>query len=136
MSIPALAQDHGYWRAQSKTASSITGDIAISEEKLTLGFSTFTIAQIRTLQPAEIISVFNTDAAQAGGNLYRVNIPASRTFLHKNTLCGAEDTQWMATYAAGKTLQVAFLSGSKIPDLSAEAQINTPTLCGTYTYSR
>jgi hypothetical protein len=134
--LPALAQDGGYWRATSKTASSITGDVSISEEKLTINFVTYTIAQIRQLQAAEINSVFNAEADAPGGNLYRLNIAASKRMLHKNTLCGAEDTQWMATYTVGKTLQVAFFSGSKMPTLTPDALANTTNLCGTFTYSR
>jgi hypothetical protein len=134
--LPALAQDGGYWKATSKTASAITGDISLSDEKLAINFSMFTIAQIRTLQPTEINSIFNADANTPGGNLYRLNIPANKVFFHKNTLCGAESTQWMATYVTGKTMQVAFFSGSVMPKLDAESRINATDLCGTFTYSR
>jgi hypothetical protein len=137
LAIPALAQDGGYWRATSKTASSITGDLALSEDKLTVNFSNFTIAEIRSLQPDEILSAFNFEATdRVAGNLYRLNIPARKMFLHKNTLCGAEDTTYMATAVSGKTMQVAFFSGGKMPTLTGEALATSTTLCGTYTYSR
>ena len=135
--LPAVAQDTGYWHAISTTARSITGDIGISEDKLTINFFSFTIADIRALKPEEILAAFNTESPTSGtGNLYRLNIPAKKTLLHKNTLCGAEDTQWMATFRSGKTLQLAFFSGSKMPELKAEALLNTTALCGTFTYSR
>jgi hypothetical protein len=134
--LPALAQDSGYWKATSNTAMAITGDISISEEKLVIDYYTVTIASIRKLQAAEINSAFNAEANAPGGNLYRLNIPASKRMLHKNTLCGAEDTQWMATYTVGKTMQVAFFSGSKMPVFTPEALANTTDLCGTFTYSR
>ncbi len=135
--LPAVAQDTGYWHAISTTARSITGDIGISEDKLTINFFSFTIADIRALKPEEILAAFNTETPTAGaGNLYRLNISAKKTLLHKNTLCGAEDTQWMATFRSGKTLQLAFFSGSKMPELKAESLLNTTTLCGTFTYSR
>ncbi len=130
----ASGQDTGSWRAESNTARSITGDIALTDEKLIINFASFTLAQIRQLQAAEINSVFNAEADAPGGNLYRLNIPASRHFLHRNSLCGAEDTQWMATYRSGKTLQVAFFSGPKMPVFTPDAIANTTSLCGTFTY--
>jgi hypothetical protein len=134
--LPALAQDGGYWKAASKNASAITGDISVSEDKLGINYYVFTIAQIRTLQATEINSVFNAEASGPAGNLYRLNIPAKKMFMRKNTLCGAEDTQWMATYVAGKTLQVAFFSGPKMPVFTPDALAGTTDLCGTFTYSR
>ncbi len=132
--LAAQAQDAGTWRADSSTARSVTGDIFISEEKLMINFATFTVAPIRHLKPEEINSVFNAEATEPGGNLYRLNIPADKKFLHKNTLCGAEPVTFMATYAVGKNLQLAFFSGAAIPKMDPEAMANTTSLCGTYTY--
>lgn len=134
--LPAMAQDDGYWKATSKTARSITGDIVLRGERLTMNFNGFTIAQIRTLEPAEINGVFNAAATEPGGNLYRLNIPAEKSLLHKNTLCGTEPTQYMATYRVGKDLQLAFFSGSAVPAMTAEALNTSSTLCGTYMYSK
>ena len=135
-SVPAMAQDNGYWKAESKTARTVTGDIALKDEKLTINFTGYTIAQIRTLEPAEITSVFNVDGAPAGtGNLYRLNIPADKPLLHRNTLCGSEPTQYMATYRSGNDLQVAFFSGAAVPAMTAEALADSTSLCGTYMYS-
>jgi hypothetical protein len=127
-------QDRGYWRAASKTAASITGDLALSEYKVSLNFSSFTIAEIRDLSPAEVSAVFAESDASQAGKLYRVSIPGDKMFLHHNTLCGGDETQWMATSAAGKMLQVAFLSGGPMPTLTGEAMANATNLCGTYTY--
>jgi hypothetical protein len=132
---PLHAQDNGYWKAVSKTARSITGDISIKNEKLTIYFSVFIIAEIRSLEAAEAMSVFNADEG-GSGNLYRLNIPADRQFLHRNTLCGAEPTEWMATYRTGKDMQIAFFSGSKMPVFTPDAISSSTNLCGTYTYSR
>ena len=44
---PSAAQDKGYWRAASNNASAITGDLSISEAKLSINFTSFTIAHIR-----------------------------------------------------------------------------------------
>jgi hypothetical protein len=133
----SAAQDQGYWRAASTNANAITGDIAISNNRVTLDFFNFPLAPIRTLSSAEVAAAFDADV-NAGGNgqLYRLNVPPDKRFLHKNTLCGTEGTQWMATYVSGRTLQVAFFSGSDMPVLTVDALANTTNLCGTFTYAR
>jgi hypothetical protein len=70
------------------------------------------------------------------GHLYKVSIPGSKKFMHKNTLCGGEDTQWMAAYAEGRTLHLALFSGQKMPVFTLDAISNSSTLCGTFTYTR
>jgi hypothetical protein len=133
--IPVTAQENGPWRASSSTAQSITGDVAFSADRIAINFSSFTIAQIRGLKPEEASAVFEGDPGGSGG-LYRVSIPGAKRFLHKNTLCGNEDVQWLATYVAGHFLHVAFFSGSKMPVLTPEAISNSTDLCGTFTYAR
>ena len=133
----AGAQEKGYWRAASSTAGSITGDVAISAERIAINFSSFPIAQIRILQPAELSALFAAENGSTGsGNLYRLSVPAEKRFLHKNTLCGSDETQWLATYVAGNTLHLAFFSGPKMPVLTPEAIANTIDLCGTFLYVR
>lgn len=131
------AQDKGYWRAASNTAVSITGDISLSDTKVTLNFTNFSIAQIRTLNAAEVAAAFDSDA-NAGGNgaLYRLMVPADKRFLHKNTLCGTADTQWMATYVTGRNLKVAFFSGDNAPILTFDALSNSTDLCSIFVYAR
>jgi hypothetical protein len=136
-SITSLAQDAGYWRATSTTAKHITGDVALSDEKISINFSTYWIAQIRALNPAELSAAFSADAnAPGSGNLYRLSIPSDKKMLHKNTLCGGEDTQWLATYSTGRTLQLAFFSTSQMPVLTADALANNSNLCGVFGYTR
>ena len=136
-SATGLAQENGSWRAASKTARSITGDLFFSSVKLSINFASFPLAQIRELTPAELVGAFNADSSARGsGNLYRVSIPATKLFLHRNALCGSEETQWVVTYVAGHTLQMALFSGAQIPVLTAEALGNSTDLCGTYTYVR
>jgi hypothetical protein len=108
----APAQEAGPWRASSTTAKSITGDIFFSPLKITINFTT------------------------GGGNIFRVDIPADKRFLHKNTLCGSSDTQWIVTYAQGHDLQVAFFSGATPPVLTFDALNNAPSLCGVFSYIR
>ena len=133
----AQKQDHGYWQAASSNAASITGDITISDAKLTINFKGFPIAFIRDLKPAEVSAIFDADSNTANpGTLYRLKIPAEQRFVRKNTLCGELDTQWMAAYVAGKTLNVAFFSGEEAPVFTFDAITHSPNICGTFTYVR
>jgi hypothetical protein len=133
----AQQQDRGNWQAASNTAASITGDIAISSTKLSIDFKGFVLAPIRSLKPAEVGAVFDADVNTAGpGTLYRLNIPAEQRFLHKNTLCGTDSTQWMATYVTGKTMSVALFSGEAEPVFAFDAIAHSQNVCGTYMYVR
>jgi hypothetical protein len=126
-------QDGGYWRATSQTARSITGDVALSADRLTINFAGFAISRVRALEAAELSAAFNPDPGTQGvANLYRVAIPSSRKFLKKNNLCGSEDTTWMATYVSGRSLEIAFFSGGKPPVFTMEAMNNASDLCGIF----
>jgi hypothetical protein len=136
-SLSASAQDRGPWRAASSNAASITGDIAISPSKVIINFYGYPIVQARRLKSAEAGSVFDADVNSGiEGTLYRLTIPANKRFLHRNTLCGDEDTHWMATYVSGKSMQVAFFSGDTEPVFKFGAIQNSPALCGVYTFVR
>jgi len=135
--ISAQQPEKGYWRAVSRTAASITGDISISGSKITINFTSFLISPVRLLKPAEVSAAFDEAVDTAGnGQLYRVNIPASRRFVKNNTLCGSQDTQWIAVYVANGSLKVAFFSGDNVPLMSFEALQKSTDLCGTYTFVR
>jgi hypothetical protein len=135
--VLATAQEKGNWRATSSTAQSITGDVAISDAKISINFSSFPIARIRDLGPSEVNAVFEAEgSAGGGGSLYRLSIPAAKRFLRRNTLCGSEDTQWMAAYVAGRSLHLAFFSGQKMPVFTPDAIANSTDLCGIFSYVR
>ena len=135
LTLSIHAEERGYWRAASNSARNVTGDVSLGDEKLTINFSTTTISKVRPLEPTEVSSVFDTDSASAGtGSFYRVNIPAAKKFLHKNSLCGSENVQWMVAYAAGNSLQLAFFSGDKPPIFTFDAISNSADKCGTFTY--
>ena len=131
------AEDGGYWRAASTNANAITGDIAISGSRLTIDFYDFPLSLIRTLTTNEVAAAFDADV-NAGGNgtLYRIHVAAATRFLHKNTLCGTEETEWMATYVTGRNLKVAFFSGADMPVFTIDALSNSYDRCGTFTYAR
>jgi hypothetical protein len=131
------AQEKGYWRAASSTASSITGDIAISDSRITINFTVFPLVEARRLTPAEVGAAFDADVNAGGtGVLYHLTVPAARKFLHHNTLCGTEDTQWMAAFVSGRTLNLAFFSGAEAPVFTLDALRNSTDLCGTFNYAR
>jgi hypothetical protein len=133
----AQKQDRGYWQAASNNSASITGDIAISEAKLTIDLKAYPLASIRILKPVEVSAVFDAAVDTAGtGTLYRLKIPAAQRFVHKNTLCGVEDTQWMAAYVTGKSLQVAFFSGDNEPVFTFDVIAHSSNLCGSFSYVR
>jgi hypothetical protein len=133
----AAAQDKGSWQAVSKTAESITGDVSFGNETITIDSATFPLAQIRLLTVAEAAALFAAEPSDRGnGSVYRVSIPAAKKFVRKNTLCGADETEWVVSYVSGHTLQLALFSGQKIPTMSAEALAATTSLCGTFSYAR
>ena len=130
-------EDRGYWRAASTNALAITGDVNVGELKVTIGFATFALAPIRRLKPVEVSAAFDADVnAGIEGSLYRLKVPPGQRFVKKNTLCGGEETQWMATYASGRVLQVAFFSGDDMPVFTFDAMQKSTALCGTFTYGR
>ncbi|HEY0163075.1 MAG TPA: hypothetical protein VGB69_10380 [Edaphobacter sp.] len=135
--LTAAAQEQGYWRAASTTAHNVTGDLTLSEERLTINFYMTPMSRIRAMTAPEVSSVFDVDSSAAGaGSLYRLDIPGDKKFQHRNSLCGTEDVQWMVTYVAGKTLQVAFFSGAKPPVFTFEAIAGSTDKCGTFGYVR
>ena len=137
VSLTCAAQDKGYWRAASTTANSITGDIEIKPNQISINFLGFPMVQARTLTPSEVSAAFDADInAGATGVLYHLTIPATQRFLHKNTLCGTEQVEWMATYVNGHNLQIAFFSSQDAPVFTFDALSRSTDLCGTFTYAR
>jgi hypothetical protein len=135
--LRASAQDAGYWRAESETAKSTTGDIGIGSMKIAINFQQFTVAQIHAVDAEQARAVFDLEPGTvASGNLYHLSIPADKKFLHKNAICGNDETQYMVTAVVGREMHVAFFSGAAMPELKAEAIMSSTNLCGTFTYIR
>jgi hypothetical protein len=135
--LTLTAQEKGVWGAVSSNAKSITGDVQLSSERISIDLITFPMARIRPLEKAELSAVFDADGnSPGGGSLYRLNVPAARKFLRKNSLCGTEDTEWMATYVRGNGLQLAFFSGQQPPILTLDALANSSDACGVFSYAR
>ena len=136
LAAAALAQDGGLWRASSQAARTITGDIAFTDHNITINFLTFTMVRVRALTTDEVLGAFPDGGRQGAGSLYRMDISGDRKFLHKNTLCGDENVEWMAAYISGRSLTVIFFSGQKPPVLTLDGMNNATDICGTYTYVR
>lgn len=135
--VVSSAQEKGAWRPANTAAKGITGDVAFAGQKIAIDYTSFTIAQIRELTPSEAKAAFTLpDDADGSGNLFRTSIPAGKTFLHHNTLCGSEETQWVVTWVAAHRLQLAFFSGTQMPVLTVDGLANATALCGTYAYVR
>ena len=82
----------------------------------------FPLAPIRPLKPVEVSAVFDADVnAGISGMLYRLRVPAAQRFLQRTRCAEDEDTQWMATYVTGHTLEVAFFSGDDMPVFTFDA---------------
>lgn len=131
----APAQEAGNWRATNSSARTITGDIALAANAISINLASFPISEIRALKPEELAAAFDADAnSPSVGKLFRVNIPAAHKFLHKNSICGSDDAQWMASFQTGRTLSLAFFSGATPPALTLDAP--TDNRCGTFAFSR
>jgi hypothetical protein len=138
LTLPVLAQqEKGEWRAANQTARTITGDVVLSDQRISINFARFTISRARALEPSEISAAFDADTTAVGtGSLYRVNIAAGQKFLNRNTICGSEPALWIASFAQGRTLKLSFFSSEKPPTLTLEALANSTDLCGTFTYAK
>ena len=138
LTLPLLAQqEKGQWRAANQTARTITGDVLLTDDRISINFARFTISRARALEPSEISAAFDADTTAGGaGSLYRVNIPAGQKFLNRNSICGSEPTLWIASFAQGRSLKLAFFSSEKPPVFTLEALANSSDLCGTFTYTK
>ena len=138
--LPALAQSRAMWQSASTTARSITGDVSLTDAKVTLNFLSFPIGEVRKLTPAEAASVFDIDSnAPATATLYRLAISGRQKFMRGNTLCGSADVEWMVSYItpdAKPMLWLAFFSGARAPVFTHDAVANSSDLCGTFNYVR
>ena len=59
------AQEKGEWSAKSSNAKTITGDIGIFDNKITIALLNFPLAQIRSLETAELTAAFDADPGGA-----------------------------------------------------------------------
>ena len=135
--LSATAQEDGPWRAASTNARAITGRYRLLSTKVHHQLHHF------HHQPRSVRSKLRRSSRSSTPISPRAAAISSastfqpiRRFLHKNTLCGSESTQWIVTYAQGRSLQVALFSGSTPPVLTVDALNDPSNLCGIFSYVR
>ena len=125
--------DHAiHWQALSRTASAITGDIALTDAKLRFGNGAWIG-----------LTLLERDVSN-GIALYRILDQANPPLLNGNRLCGAEPPDYLTTHVAGDasgqrelSLHVYRYAGQlKIADLPLRAD-GPPeqSLCAIYNYA-
>jgi hypothetical protein len=127
------------WSAMSTTAMSITGDIAISANDLTMAGADYPLTHVAAAPTQQRAGIGQVVAITqpTGADLYRVKIPGALKLQNGNTLCGGKDVTWLVVVSgSGPTLALAFLAGSAQPSLDGSALSNSTALCGTFTYGR
>ena len=131
------AQGKWNWQPESTTARSITGEVEFLSDKISINLTEFPAARIRDLSSVETNALFEAEGGAGGtGSLFRLSVPAAKKFLHHNTLCGSEDTQWIAAYMTSRSLHLAMFSGPAMPQFTPDALANSGDLCGTFSYVR
>lgn len=114
------------WSATSRTATAITGDIALSPTKLVAAGKTFPLAV------AADVEAFGTSGGPKPARIMRVTREVNPVLLRGNTLCSPA-ARWIALYRSdgGKGLTLAVFSGQMQPQGEDD-----PSLCATYYYTR
>ncbi|MBN4096083.1 hypothetical protein [Methylobacterium sp. OT2] len=122
--VAAPATEH--WSATSRTATAITGDIALSPTKLVAAGKTIPLAV------AADVGAFGTSGGPKPARIMRVTREINPVLLRGNTLCSPA-ARWIALYRrdAGKGLTLAVFSGEAQPRGEDD-----PSLCATYYYTR
>lgn len=123
-SVAATATER--WRATSRTATSITGDIELSPSKLVAAGKTFPLAV------AADVAGFETSGGPKSARIMRVTRDVNPVLLRGNTLCSSA-ARWIALYRsdAGEGLTLAVFSSQTQPQGESD-----PGLCATYYYTR
>jgi hypothetical protein len=128
------------WKALSRTADAITGDIELSPYQINIANMSFPVTLARSLRVNElqvashILSVSVTQGSV--GRLYKTTIPATAVLKNGNTACGSEKVEWAVTMESpGDGLSMALFSGELEPIGQEQTGGTSTTLCGTFSYS-
>ena len=125
------------WVAASTTAMSITGDIKISVNNLSMVGRDYPLTLIRDIDTEHLIDAGRIvdETKPADARIYRIKIPARVKLLNGNTLCGPKSANWMLTVTPNAhSLSLAFFSGDSEPNLATASE--STELCGTFGYFR
>jgi hypothetical protein len=130
------------WTAMSNTAMSITGDIELSSNELTLAGKSYALVLVSNIAAPQLAAAGEivAMAQPTTASLYKLSIPAGTKLVNGNTICGPNAANWLLTVIGtgppaqtDQMLSLAFFSGSGKPDLASAA--NSTSLCGTFSYS-
>ncbi|MDO9417504.1 hypothetical protein [Pararhizobium sp.] len=120
-SIPAAASADDY-TAFSKTAMSITGDIAFDDYSIVFANG----EELRF--SALVADHFTVDGESVPASVYSVENPGDPELENGNTLCGGGDVTYIASYSAGDGMtEIAVFTGDEAPSSSA-------SMCASYIY--
>jgi hypothetical protein len=116
---------------------SITGDISLTSETITMAHKSFKLKFVRevgkqALQDVGKIVDYPQPASRA--SLYKTMISSHVVLANANTICGRDDGTWMLAAYDNNKLSLAFFSGTSEPDLDYKVVEVSHTLCGTYAY--
>ncbi len=127
------------WTAVSKTAMGVTGDLLVRPRSVAMAGHTIPLAFLHTLAGAPLqqaAALFPVPVnSRLRGALYKVSVPATTSFMRRNTLCGKQRTTFFVLLTDGSDLQLAMFAGRNEPNLSANAVANSTEFCGTYSYA-
>ncbi|WP_244598797.1 hypothetical protein [Rhizobium tubonense] len=110
------------YKAYSKTAESVTGDIAMDD--FSISFANGEQLAFSSL----VADHFRVDGHKVGASVYSVKDPADPELENGNRLCGEGDVSYVATWGAGEGLAaVAVFTGDNPPKSDEE-------MCASYVY--
>ncbi len=128
-----------YWKAEAKTAYSITGDILLSNTNMVVADAkSFHLTFVKDLPQNQAMGDGSFDTADKL-RLYKIEDPKSFPLISDNYLCDAQNAPTYivtATDQQANNLSIAVFSGAKEPTWDKSFLANTTSLCGTYGYGR
>ncbi len=128
----------GTWAAASRTAVSITGNVAFTSNKLTILHKDFPLTLVREIDRqhlAEVGKIVDYLRPPSSARLYRTLISRRSILVNGNTICGPNaDAKWILAVADKNELSLAFFSSDSEPKLDYGTVSTGHDLCGTYSY--
>jgi hypothetical protein len=120
LTTPALAKA-ARWTATSSTSMAITGDIAVSADRIIFGNGA---------------SIGIKQAAPDRPEVFTIDPPSNPVLLQGNRLCGDQPPTFLTLYRDGGSLALSVFDGPDMPPSPASALDTPPGLCATYHYEQ
>jgi hypothetical protein len=129
----------GKWTSASASATSITGNIALTPSAITIDGKEFALSNVQPIAATEATAL-NTPSMIFGSPkqsfIAQLKVPGKMKLVGGNTLCdGKRDATWVAGVASMGYVGLAFFTGDERPELTEASMSQTLDLCGTYSYS-